>query len=140
MLTFEFEKPKYLDCNHCGGKSINLTRFVYEDGNAYAVYYASFSDNHPDKTVSVVVSLGDWGEGTTPEQRVAFPISMRSNKGKYEVMLTEPDESQWKDSKILGRFLSRKEALAHPLKNQAFHITDHMVIEDEELKKYLDKE
>jgi len=59
MLRIEFEKPHQSICECCGGTSTNLTRFVYRDDDAFAVYYVAFSDNHPDRAVSVVISLGE---------------------------------------------------------------------------------
>jgi hypothetical protein len=46
MLTSEFEPPaidaKPYEC--CGGFTTRLTRFVLNDGDAYAAYCAMFSD------------------------------------------------------------------------------------------------
>jgi hypothetical protein len=45
-----------------------------QGGDARAVYYAQFSNNHPDGVVAMLVSIGEWGEGTTPADRVAFAM------------------------------------------------------------------
>jgi hypothetical protein len=41
MLTIEFEKPHQSVCECCGGTTTSLTRFVYRDDDAFAVYYAN---------------------------------------------------------------------------------------------------
>jgi hypothetical protein len=38
----------------------------------------------------------------------------------------------------LGRILDRSEALAHDLVAEVFHITDHMVRDDQPLREYLE--
>ena len=140
MLTIEFEPPKKENCDCCGGITTRLTRFVYQDGDAFAVYNAVFSDNHPEREVKAVVGLGEWGDGTTPEQRRAFSLILRENESRYEVMILNAEESPWRDAQILGQMLNRDEALAHPWIKDVFHITDHMVTDDPELKAYFEGE
>lgn len=137
MLTIEFEPPQESDpCPCCGGRTIALTRFVHRNGDAHAIYYARFSHNHPERVVVATVSLGEWGEGTTPEQRVAFALELRSNGSEYQVGLIDAEYSPWRGAKVIGCTLNRSEALAHPLVEEAFHITDHMVTEDVQIREY----
>ncbi|MBI4987355.1 MAG: hypothetical protein HZC23_00920 [Rhodocyclales bacterium] len=137
MLTIEFELARESNCECCGGCTTALTRFVYRDGDAHAVYYAHFSNNHPERVVVATISLGEWGEGATPEQRVAFTLEIRSNENEYQVGLIDAAESPWRDVKLIGRTLDRSEALVHPLVDEAFHITDHIVAEDRPIYEYL---
>ena len=138
MLTIEFEPPKEsAPCECCGGRTSSFTRFVYLDGDAYAIYYAKFSDNHSDRVVVATVSLGAWGEDSTPEQRVAFAMEVRSTESEYQVSLIDAERSPWREAKVIGRTLDREQALAHPLVKEAFHVTDHMVAEDEPIRSYL---
>jgi hypothetical protein len=139
VITIEFADRNVGDpCPCCGGQTTRFTRFVYSDGDAHAVYYAAFSDNHPDHRVSVAVSLGEWGEGATPEDRVAFALRIRPAKDEYQVMVVDAAESLWKDASFLGRMLDREEALRHPWIKEVFHISDHIVTDDEEVRSYLD--
>jgi hypothetical protein len=102
------------------------------------VYYAAFSDNHPDRYVSVIVSLGEWGEGSQPSDRVAFGLRIRAAKAEYQVMVIDAGATQWGDVDLLGRMLTRKQALKHRWLKEAFHISDHIVMEDQDVKAYLD--
>ena len=140
MLSFEFNAPTESEpCSCCGGKTTSLTRYVYKDGDAHAIYYARFSDNHPKRTVLATVSLGEWGEEANPEQRVAFALQLRSTSSEYEVEVLDSAQSPWHEATIIGRTLDRAEAMKHPLLSEVFHITDHMVTEDKPLKTYLDE-
>ena len=134
MLRIEFEPPTQSVCECCGGTTTRLTRFVYEDDGAFAVYYAAFSDRHPDRTVKMLVSLGEWGEGSTPDQRRAFALHLRVSQANYEVTVTDAEASPWRGKAIIGRVLDRAEALQDPWLPDVFHITDHAVMEDAPLK------
>jgi hypothetical protein len=35
---------------------------VCRDGDAFAIYYAAYSNNHPEHELAMLVSLGEWGE------------------------------------------------------------------------------
>jgi hypothetical protein len=48
-------------------------------------------------------------------------------------------QSHRREAAILGRVLSREEALAHPRIKEVFHITDHIFAEDAPVKKYLER-
>ena len=137
MLTVEFSEPNYFACDCCGGHTTSLTRFVYKNNHAYAIYYATFADAHPGHHVDAVVSLGDWGEGADPSTRRAFSLRIRAGAEQYEVMVTGPDDCPWRDAKLIGPVLTRDEALAHPWLPEVFHISDHIVAEDEPVKSYL---
>ena len=76
MLSFDFEEPTFHTCECCGGRTTHLTRFVYQDGDAYAVYYARFSDHPGERYVQAVVSIGDWSEDSGPWDRVAFALNI----------------------------------------------------------------
>ena len=140
MLTFEFESPKYSEpCERCGAITTTLTRFVYKDGDAWAIYYAKFCNKHPDQRVAALVSIGEWTEGSAPADRTAFAIELSADTDQYKVRVTDAAESPWKNATFIGRILDREEALRHPLIDDVFHITDHMVEEDQPLKRYLDQ-
>jgi hypothetical protein len=126
-LSIEFEEPSLgALCKCCGHRTVHLTRFVSNDGNAHAVYYIKFTEGHPETPAAAAISLGDWEEGSTPSQRTAFALELRSDG----VRVCNADESPWHETTILGRMLDRDEALAHPLIKEVFHITDHIYLED----------
>jgi len=137
MLKIEFETPNVSTCKCCGGQTTSLTRFVYRKNDAHAVYYASFSDNHLDRLVDVVVSLGEWGDNSTPAQRRAFALTIRASDTQYVVTLVDAKQCPWRDTELIGRVLDREQALADPWIKMVFHVTDHIVTEDIPVKRYL---
>jgi hypothetical protein len=137
MLTFEFAEPSRHHCECCGGVTVALTRFVFEDNSAYAVYYARFGEMHEPRVVEAVISIGEWGEGTGPWDRIAFPLRLRAADTEYQVTVVDAGESPWQGVELLGRMLDREEALGHERIGDVFHITDHMVAEDRPIRDYL---
>jgi len=138
MLSFEFETPRDQGpCPCCGGNTTALTRFVHKDGDAYAVYLASYSDNHPERVVSLIAGLGEWGEGTTPAARVAIAMQLRNTATGYAVAVIDGSASPWANATFLGHLLSREEAMASPQIGAALHLTDHIVSQDQPIIQYL---
>jgi hypothetical protein len=138
MLTFEFEEPNRSRCDCCGGVTVSLTRFVYEDGDAHAIYYARFGEQHEPRVVEAVVSVGEWGEGAGPWDRVAFALRLPAAESEYQVTVVDAAESPWQGVGLLGRMLDREEALAHERLAEIFHVTDHMVVDDQAIREHLD--
>lgn len=130
MIEIEFEQPTRGICECCGNTTTRLTRFVYQDGDAYAVYYVQLVDGHQDHTADVLVSLGEWGEDSTPQQRLAFAVKIRSVNGNWQVMVVNRQQSPWRESTFLGQILDREQALAHSWLSEVFHITDHIGADD----------
>ena len=137
MIEIEFEEPTVSRCECCGKEQCRLTRFVYKNGDAHAVYYADFIKGHEEKVVTGIISLGEWGEGGEPEDRLAFPFRIWTKEGNYQVGLTDKKFSPWSHIEFLGRILDREEALSHEWIQEVFHITDHIVAEDKEVIDYL---
>ncbi|MGH9427585.1 MAG: hypothetical protein ACRD2L_14935 [Terriglobia bacterium] len=140
MIRIECEEPVKEVCDCCGGTTIRLTRFVYENGDAFATYYGLFSDNHPAREVKLAVSLGGWGEGSSPKDRRSFALVLGDNESEYQVKIVDAEESPWQGVGVIGQMLDRDEALTHPWLNDVFHITDHIVTDDAEIKTYFEGE
>jgi len=135
VITIEFEAPTQSACECCGNVTLRLTRFVYRNGDAHAVYYAQYTAGHGEKRLSGLVSIGEWGEKGTPEERVAFPFQIWTDEGNFKVGLVNAADSPWSHVTFLGRLLNREEALKHEWIDEVFHITNHMVTDDSEITK-----
>lgn len=140
MIEIELIEPKKSICECCNKETTSLTRFVYNDEAAFAIYYAVFSENHVEDGVIGIISLGDWGEDEISPNRVAFAFRLWQDENNHNVTITDANESPWRDSKIIGRKLTREEALSHIWIEDVFHITDHIVVDDDEIKTFLQGE
>ena len=115
---------------------MRLTRFVYRNGDAHAVYYAQYTSGHSEKRLSGLIGIGEWGEMGTPEERIAFPFQIWTDEENFKVGLVDAADSPWSHVTFLGHILNREEALKHEWIGDVFHITDHMVTDDPEITKY----
>lgn len=136
MIVIEFEAPTESTCQCCGNVTVRLTRFVYRNGDAHAVYYAQYTAGHSEKRLSGLIGLGEWDEKGTPEERIAFPFQILTDEENFKVGLVDAADSPWSHVTFLGRILNREEALKHKWISEVFHITDHMVTDDPEITKY----
>jgi len=137
MIEIELSQRGEHPCECCGGVSVILMRFVYRDGDAFAVYYAGFSESHPQREVKLAVGMGEWGEDSTPADRRSFALRLRDGGANFEVSVMDAEDSPWRDAKTIGRMLDREEALADPGLAEVFHITDHIVEDDPDVRGYL---
>jgi hypothetical protein len=48
--------------------------FLYEDGDAYAVYHAVLQTDHPSTAVDLALSFGSWAEDATAADRTRVGI------------------------------------------------------------------
>ncbi|RAR46643.1 hypothetical protein [Flavobacterium lacus] len=135
MIKIEFEEPNIETCECCEKESTKLTRFVYKDDDAFAIYYIKFTKDHEEKIATGIISIGDWGTDEEPKNRFSFPFRIWTNSENFQVGLIDKEESPWKQS-LLGKILDRKDALNHPWISEVFHITDHIVVEDKEVVEY----
>src|SRR5687767_1384005 len=110
----EYDEPAMSRCDCCGGLTVRLTRFGCRDGDAFAVYFVSYSNIHPDDELAMIISLGEWGEESDPSERVAFHCRVRATEESCELELGDAAQSLWGDAANVGQLLSREEALAHP--------------------------
>lgn len=130
MIKIEFEEPKTEQCKCCGNTTNRLIRFVYQDGDAFAVYYVLFTNGHKEKVAYVLIGLGEWGEHGAPEMRTAFSVNIWEDNENWAVTVTDKSDSPWGHVEFLGKILDRDQALTHPHIKDVFHITDHIVAED----------
>lgn len=136
MLKIEFEEPKREACECCGNTTTRLTRFVYQDGDAFSVYYVLFTNGHKDKVAYCLIGLGEWGEDGTSEMRTAFSVKIWDDNSNWAVTVTNKDESPWGKVELLGNILDREEALKSPWIKDVYHITDHIVAEDKPVMEF----
>jgi hypothetical protein len=135
MLTVDYCQPTVgLPCPKCAGITTSLTRFVYQDNRAYALVYFRFVSPHPHHLVHAVVSLGELSKVEIPQCRVAFAIDLWNAPEEYRMQTVDPTGSPWKDLVLLGRFLSRDEAVAHPWLPEVWSVCDMLVSKDAALR------
>lgn len=136
MIEIECEPATYYDCDCCGGVTTQLTRFLYLDDEAHAIYYAGFTDEHSDRAVQLVISLGEWGDDSGPADRVAFALLLTPAR-PASIAIVDAEQSPWSGADVIGDVLSLDEALAHPWLEEVQRLAAHIALEDPEINEFL---
>jgi hypothetical protein len=90
---------------------------------ARAVYIVRWAPGRPQHGAVVALSIGRWG-GASPSERACFAFEHRVDE-RPGFMVTDAGSSPFASHKaVLGRMMTREEALASPEKQEAFDILD----------------
>jgi hypothetical protein len=130
------EAVKYFTCPHCGEKSVTIWGSVSKDAAAYAIYYANLMTGHEEASARLTISFGGWGANNNEPRWWTF-IEARPTADTYEMMVREPEESLYFGEKLIGRGVSRNEALASEHKDELFAVADFIALNDPAVKSYL---
>ena len=113
-------------CGCCGRQSCIGHGFVYKDGDARAIYYAGWSDEHPEKMVTLAVAIGEWEEGSTRD-RTCFGLEVRDDGERTMFRVIDPECSPWASTRLMGEMITRKKGLGHDLLKEVFAIAEEIV-------------
>lgn len=125
-------------CSHCAGATITVWGYVYKDEAALAAYFARWTENHLERGMQMMVSIGGWsGDKQTP--RVGFGIECHMDDGIPGFTLVDAATLPWhgQEPQVLGTPLNRNDALTHDRKEQVFAILDHLIEDDSRIHTFL---
>ncbi len=125
-------------CESCGAPTTVVRGFVYRDGDAHAVYFASWSECTP-RFAKLALVTGPWGEdGADVSARRLVGMDADYSAPEPGLRVTGPDASPWNALSIAPPMLTREQALGLPDLEDLFHVADHVVLEDSRLAAFLD--
>ena len=107
--------------------------FVYEDGDARSIYHASWSVEHPEVGVVLAVDLGDFGEDASRSDRRRACLVVRATSTETQFGFIDAGSSSWSESNVVGRMLSRDEALTDPERSVFLAVAGFVVESDPEV-------
>jgi hypothetical protein len=120
-------------CDGCGHETRTFRGLVYEDGEAFGIYVAAYTDGHPELGVSMAVSMRGWGEGVDPLTKECVALEWRNAENGPGVVVVDGEHSTWANEVALGRLSSRAVALSSGIAEEAFAISDAVWVADERL-------
>lgn len=146
LETGEAGRPTRCECCHRGSQTVH--GFLYRDGDAYGIYYAGWSEGHPDRGVTMAVAVGDWDElpDESPDEpnsesgasrRLLIGLAARPTASEIQFAVLEPEASPWPQTELLGTMLPRDIALAHPVLREIFEVAEYVVAHDERISAFL---
>src|SRR4051794_33876331 len=80
-------------CPDCGRPFSSVRGFLYDDGNAYAVYHALLQTEHPAAVADIALSFGSWGEDSTAHDRMRIGLQVWPEGDALKMHITDPNES-----------------------------------------------
>jgi hypothetical protein len=125
-------------CACCGRERRASFGFVHDGDDTVAFYYAALAPlTHKERSVTLAVSLGDWGHEVEPTTRHAAVLRARCVRGEIEIAFLEPGESPVKDRAALGTVLSRTDALKSVTCDRFVEIAGAVLLEDADVNEYV---
>ncbi len=124
-------------CACCGRSTRRVSGFVSADADARAAYIACWTDGHRDLGAEMVISIGEW-DGAPAEARVAVALAWHAVPSGPGCVVIDGPTSKWQGRPVLGRLLTREEALNSPAAEEAFLITNLIFDADPRFRAFWD--
>lgn len=124
-------------CRCCGRESNVGHGFVYKNSDAYAVYYAGWSAEHPERRVSLALAIGEWDDDSNAADRTCFGLEAREGDDEILFRVIGPEESPWRSTDLLGEMLSREKALKDSLLKEVLVVAEVVVRNHPAIADYL---
>jgi len=124
-------------CDDCGRAFGTVHGFLYQEGDAYAVYHALLQREHPSTAVDLALSFGSWDEEATGGDRTRVGIRIWPDEAELKLHITAVEESSWGDSEIFGRMVDRSDVLGTPTEQDAMRAAEFVLAHDERVREHL---
>lgn len=124
-------------CDCCGTRSTTVHGFVSRSGDAFAVYYAGWSDRHPERGVTMAIATGEWAEDSGPQDRTSIGLEARPTATEIHFTVVGPEQSPWGETPLFGKMLSRENAVVHPVLRSTLEVAELVVRDDSRVRTVL---
>jgi hypothetical protein len=137
-LTIEVgREPRIRRCGHCGGLTHTTQGFVYRDGDAYAIYFATLFGTDHQQRADLAVGIGTWEEGNAGADLSAF-MGVWSTPDEYRFSFADSSDSGWAGSTLLSHQLNADEARSHPRRDEFFEVAEIVIRDDPSARVHMD--
>ena len=126
-------------CDGCGHETRTFRGFVNDQDGAYAVYLCTYTASHPELGVDMAISMGGWGVGNESSLKQCVALEWRQSETGPGCRVIDASDSRWHGTDLLGRMLSREQAMNSAKATEAFAVTDAIWQSDQRLAAALDR-
>jgi len=112
------------------GTWCTLWGYIFAGDGARGVYYVRWNDTSLN-LVEFVLSIGEWGDDTGPDERICVSALGRKHDGRLAFMLVDAAESSFADQEFLGAMRPASAVRGTELAREVFAILDQILIDDE---------
>jgi hypothetical protein len=121
-------------CECCGAMSRTVWGTLSADGEARAVYYVQWTLGQVARHgANVDLLMGEWGEGSTPEQRVAVSLVYRIGPHGPEFASIDPDDRPHANAGLATHRIPGRHVLGNPVGADAYAFMHAIFGQDERL-------
>jgi hypothetical protein len=117
-------------CDCCGNASKIVWGSIREGGAPLAFYYVRWAVGRPEHGANFDLIVGQWGDGTSAQDRVAISLLYRQTDDAAGFMIVDSASSAAGKSDLVGSALTRDQVLGTPLARLSFDIVDAIWLQD----------
>ncbi len=137
-LTIELgEAAEPHPCKCCGATTYMVYGLVYHEESAHAVYFAGWSEGHREQGLRLAVSIGDWGEDATAQDRVAIGLVARLERPQVLFDVVDPADSPWGEYDFIGPMMPAEQGREHPYLDAYIEVAKAAVRDDPRVRDFL---
>jgi hypothetical protein len=126
-----------IECVECGGTHKSAYGFVYKDGDAFGLYFATLHTGHAEPSVGLTLSVGKWWDDDAVDERSWIFLRVWAEDNEYRMRLLDPALSHHRNYKALGSPLKREVTLDSPFRDDFYRVADYIVENDPAVTSYL---
>ena len=124
-------------CADCGRPFSSVHGFLYEGGNAYAVYHALLQADHPSTVADLALSFGSWDEEASAADRVRVGVRVWPEDDDLKMHINDPTDSSWGDSEAFGEMANRADVLGRPVEQDTLRAVEFVIVHDSRIREHL---
>lgn len=129
-LTLEVgRETRSTSCPDCGRETRTTAGFVYRDGDAYALYFASLLAHDHGRRAILAIGIGPVRSDSTSANVSAF-LNVASTQTETQFGFIDPASSGWSGSKVLGPQLAAEEARSHLMRAEFLEVAELITRDD----------
>jgi hypothetical protein len=99
-----------------------------------AAYFVHWTVGHiSDQGANIDLIIGNWGEGTTQEERKAVALAYRLLDSGPSMMVIDANTRPFSSSELVGQALYRDEVIGNTIAGDAFAIADAILAQDDRI-------
>ena len=119
-----------LNCSCCTFGMTSVCGFISKDGRPYSVYYALIHNNRKDIFVRLSISVGEWWNHKSYENRYALCMDVTPNRKTWRMSVRDAIYSPQQNFVPFGQWLSVKKAGDNPLLEEIMDVANFIVAHD----------